>query len=125
MRSRNYDRLCARLSLSDAFPRDVESSASFTVHRENPYVAASSFAKGPSECLDYVLLSANMRSRGAMVVLKEPDGDLGRPLSDHYGVLASLELGSAAASDVSIVGRAGGVSAADPARAHLERPQCE
>jgi endonuclease/exonuclease/phosphatase family metal-dependent hydrolase len=92
LRSRNYQRLCTRLGLGDAFPRDAESSRSLTVHRENPYVAASSFAKGPNECVDYVLFSANMRSRGAVVALTEHDGDLGRPLSDHYGVLATLEV---------------------------------
>jgi len=100
MRSRNYDRLCTRLGLSDAFRRDAESSRFFTVDRENPYVAASRLAKGPSECVDYVLFSANgMSSRGAVVALKEHDGDLGRPLSDHYGVLATLEVEGAAACD--------------------------
>lgn len=91
MRSRNYERLCMRLGLGDSFPRDAGSSRSLTVHRENPYVAQSSFAKGPSECVDYVLFSANdLRSLGAVVALTEHDGDLGRPLSDHYGVLATL-----------------------------------
>lgn len=92
IRSRNYERLCTRLDLTDAFTRDGEGAACHTVHHENPYVASSSFGKGPSECVDYVLFSAkDMRSRGAVVAMKEHDGDLGRPLSDHYAVLATLE----------------------------------
>lgn len=112
MRSRNYERLCTRLALRDAFPRSAERS--LTIDRENPYVAASSFAKGPSQCVDYVLFSANdMRSRGAVVALTDDDGELGRPLSDHYGVLATLEVDGAAACDIDTPRKAGGTEPAD------------
>jgi endonuclease/exonuclease/phosphatase family metal-dependent hydrolase len=91
-RSRNYSRLSTELQLLDTFPRDVQNAPFLTVRRDNPYVAASMFAKGPSECVDYVLVSTTLRSVSASIVLAQVDQELGRPLSDHDGVLVTLDL---------------------------------
>jgi endonuclease/exonuclease/phosphatase family metal-dependent hydrolase len=91
----HYRYLCSKLNLADAIVRDQNTHACNTFVRRNPYVAGNRFALGPDECNDYILFRGghHVRCQKATLALTEPDGSSGKPLSDHYGVLATFQVG--------------------------------
>jgi endonuclease/exonuclease/phosphatase family metal-dependent hydrolase len=91
----HYRYLCNKLNLADAIVRDQNTHACNTFVRRNPYVAGNRFAHGPDECNDYILFRGgpSFNCQKATLVLTEPDSSSGKPLSDHYGVLATFQVG--------------------------------
>ena len=78
--------------LADCFHVAGDGSPGYTFARRNPYAA---LAREPNRRLDYIFVRGpDKRGRGeplsARVVLDEPDG--GVFPSDHFGVLADLQL---------------------------------
>jgi endonuclease/exonuclease/phosphatase family metal-dependent hydrolase len=88
----NYAWWCRELGLSEA-TATVRSAGGpiYTFDRRNPYIAQSRFGQVPSEFVDYVWTRGpGWQAQKAELALHANHPQTGKPLSDHYGVVAEL-----------------------------------
>lgn len=88
--SENYYWLLEKLKLKETL---VRSQNFYTFDKLNHYVAKGNFKSSPSEVVDYVWVRGDeILKASSSLVLTESHHLSGKPLSDHYGILAEIDL---------------------------------